>query len=476
MKKHIFVLFFLFFCIFLYAQEEPDRVSTNQWAKLWRYGDADTMLSAEPAPGRVVFVGNSITDFWATSSPEFFFENGFICRGISAQTTPQMLLRFRHDVVETGAETVVILAGTNDIAGNNGYSPFDEIAGFIADMCEIAIANGIRPLICSVLPAHCYYWNADIHPETDIPILNEKLKAYAENKGIEYVDFFSSLVDLEAENFNGLPKKYSEDGVHPTVEGYKVMEGVIMEYLKKEVSEYREYRENFKVRLATYNVRNCIGMDRETFEGFRVAEVIGDYAPDVVALQELDSCTVRSGGVSIAERLGSLTGMHHIFAPAIEYDGGKYGVGMLSLEKPIRYEYVPLPGKEEARVLLMVEFERFIYCCTHLSLTEEDRIASVKIINNSIKRFSKKIDKPVFIAGDWNDCPDSECIAEMSRYFDILTDVSKKTFPADNPDCTIDYIARWKGNRNKELMNSSNPVVHQAPVSSDHLPVSVDLK
>lgn len=475
MKKHLLSFVLLVLNLSMFAQQ-PDRVSTGEWAKLWRYNEANVMLASEPAAGRVVFVGNSITDFWEIVRPEFFFENGFVCRGISAQTTPQMLLRFRHDVVETGASTVVILAGTNDIAGNNGYSSIPEISGFIADMCEIALANGVRPLLCSVLPAHQYSWNKNIHPETEIPLLNARLKEYAGKRGIEYVDFFSAMVDSDPANFNGLPEKYSKDGVHPTAEGYRIMEDVILNFLKDEVKKNNSAKNGRKVRLMSYNIRNCIGMDRETFGGYRIAEVIGDCAPDVVALQEIDSCTARSGGVSVMKRLAAQTGMHHLFAPAIEYGGGKYGIGMLSLREPLRYEYVPLPGSEEARVLLMVEFDDFIYCCTHLSLTKEDRIASVKIIDNSIKKFAGKIDKPVFIAGDWNDEPDSEFYAEISRYFDILTDISQNTFPADNPDCTIDYIARWKGNRNTDLAEPFNYKVHKAATASDHLPISIDLK
>lgn len=200
----------------------------QDWADLNRYREADKILASEtPVNGRVVFMGNSITENWYKFHPEFFTENGFIARGISGQTTPQMLVRFRQDVVNIGAETVVILAGTNDIAGNTGYASLDMIMDNIKSMCEIAKSNGIKVVLCSVLPAYRYSWNREVEPNRLIPQLNFMIKEYAGKMGIEYIDFFSAMADNTPGNENGLPSRLSKDGVHPNLEGYRIMEELI---------------------------------------------------------------------------------------------------------------------------------------------------------------------------------------------------------------------------------------------------------
>lgn len=200
----------------------------QDWADLNRYREADKILASEtPVNGRVVFMGNSITENWYKFHPEFFTENGFIARGISGQTTPQMLVRFRQDVVNIGAETVVILAGTNDIAGNTGYASLDMIMDNIKSMCEIAKSNGIKVVLCSVLPAYRYSWNREVEPNRLIPQLNFMIKEYAGKMGIEYIDFFSAMADNTPGNENGLPDRLSKDGVHPNLEGYRIMEELI---------------------------------------------------------------------------------------------------------------------------------------------------------------------------------------------------------------------------------------------------------
>lgn len=204
--------------------------------------------------------------------------------------------------------------------------------------------------------------------------------------------------------------------------------------LGKVYSKERSERENNTLRIMSYNIRNGRGMDDMT-DFRRTAEVINKVCPDVVAVQELDSVTGRSGGKDVLREIAGLTLMHHIYAPAIDYDGGKYGIGMLSKEKPLGYRYLSLPGREEARALLVVEFEKYIYCCTHLSLTEEDRMLSLPVI----QQVAASANKPFFIAGDMNAHPDSEFIRQLKNDFVILTDMEKPTFPADKPDETLDY-------------------------------------
>lgn len=183
--------------------------------------------------GRVVFMGNSITDNWYKFRPEFFKQNRFVGRGISGQTTAQMVLRFKEDVIGTGASKVVILAGTNDIAGNTGLCTFSQILSNIEIMCTMAKEYGIKVVLCSLLPAHNYIWAPDAHPERRIPEFNKCLEQFAADKRIEYINLFEILSEKEnPDNINGIPDKYSKDGVHPNVEGYLLLEEALMKHLR----------------------------------------------------------------------------------------------------------------------------------------------------------------------------------------------------------------------------------------------------
>ncbi|CAZ98785.1 Acetylesterase, lipase-GDSL family [Zobellia galactanivorans] len=199
-------------------------IKGQDWPNLANFQSENAKL-AKPAPNenRVVFMGNSITIGWLNSRPEFFANKPYINRGISGQTTPQMLLRFRQDVIDLRPKVVVLLAGTNDIAGNTGPSTLDMIMDNIKSMAEIAVANDIKVILSSTLPAFDYPWKPGMEPAQKIVDLNKMIKAYADEKGHIYLDYFSALADER----NGLPKKYANDGVHPTVEGYKVMEPMV---------------------------------------------------------------------------------------------------------------------------------------------------------------------------------------------------------------------------------------------------------
>lgn len=451
------------------------RVITRDYAQFGRYEEANVMLAAQPDPGRVVIMGDSITDNWARMRPGFFANNGIIGRGISGQTTPQMLLRFRRDVIENGAAAVAILAGTNDIAGNNGPTPLQEIVDNIASMCDLATANGVRPIICSVLPAHRYPWSPEMRPDIHIPALNEMLKKLAADKDITYVDFFAAMVDSNPKNENGLPRRLARDGVHPTDAGYVIMEQILLDNLKDEMAAHAAAHQGKEIKLASYNIRNCNGMDK-TRSYIRVGETIHSFGAEAIALQEVDLGTGRNEGDDITGILAEINGMVPTFAKAIDIDGGWYGVAMLTREMPRHTKYVPLPGREEQRVLLMAELSDYIFCCTHLSLVEEDRLASVDIINKEVEAFAKGTGKPVFISGDWNDRPGSATINKISENFEILTDQSVFTFPADQPDRTIDFIARWKGSPKGKLDKVAGTCVPVVPTASDHRPVTVTVK
>lgn len=219
----------------------------------------------------------------------------------------------------------------------------------------------------------------------------------------------------------------------------------------------------------TYNIRNAKGMDGVcNFQ--RIANVISNEAPDVVAIQELDSMTTRSGQKFVLNEIAERTQMHASYAPAISFQGGKYGIGILSRKKPLGIHSYPLPGREEARMLMVAEFEDYFFACTHLSLTEEDRLASLDIIKKSVG----KSNKPYFLAGDLNDTPDSKFIKALQQDFQILTNLKKPTFPATEPTETIDYIAAWK-HRSNNFANLSAQV-HEEPLASDHRPLTVQLR
>lgn len=198
----------------------------NDWAQFGRYAEANKSVEI---PTRVVFMGNSITDGWWNTDSLFFKNNRYIGRGIGGQTTAQMLVRFRADVIDLQPKAVVILAGTNDIAQNNGYIAPENILGNIISMVELAKANNIDVVLCSILPAYEYGWRKGLEPANKIIALNKMIKEYADRHNLTYVDYHSALKDAR----NGLPEKYSKDGVHPTMEGYKIMERLISEALKK---------------------------------------------------------------------------------------------------------------------------------------------------------------------------------------------------------------------------------------------------
>ena len=214
-KTLIIVALMLSGCFASFAQD---------WANFGRYENSNAEVVNKPV---AVFMGDSITDGWASKDPDFFKDNNFVGRGISGQTTSHMLVRFRRDVVDLAPKYVLILAGTNDIALNNGVISLENILGNIISMCEIAKANKIKPVICSVLPADRYGWRPAVKPAEDIVKLNEMLQEYAKSEKIMYIDYHSVLKD---EN-NGLPQKHAADGVHPNIDCYKIMENIVLEAL-----------------------------------------------------------------------------------------------------------------------------------------------------------------------------------------------------------------------------------------------------
>lgn len=206
----------------------------KDWASLTRYEDDNAKLGA-PATGeqRVVFMGDSITDSWINDDPDFFKTNKYIDRGIGGQTTPQMVVRFREDVVNLHPRVVIILAGINDIAENTGPSKIENVAGNIFTMCEIATVHGCKPILCSVLPTIGFPWHPGIDPIPPILKLNALLQDYARAHHLLYVDYYSALVAGD----KGMQKDRAKDGLHPNLAGYKVMEPLAKAAIDKALAE-----------------------------------------------------------------------------------------------------------------------------------------------------------------------------------------------------------------------------------------------
>lgn len=223
-----------------YQKSQLER-TYNDWPFLAKFREANALLP-QPSPGeaRVVFMGDSITEGWGMkatpTSPargEFFPGKPYINRGISGQTTPQMLVRFRQDVVLLKPKVVVLLAGTNDIAENTGKETIEEIGNNIASMSELARANGIRVVLCSILPASDFHWHKGLEPAPKIRALNAWMKDYAAKNGFVFVDYYSPMANSDG----GLKSELSPDGVHPNKAGYDLMaplaEAGIAEALRK---------------------------------------------------------------------------------------------------------------------------------------------------------------------------------------------------------------------------------------------------
>jgi len=212
----------------------------RDWPNLARYREANRSLSKPPAgEARVVFMGDSITDAW--QQPRFgrlFQDRPWVDRGISGQTTPQMLVRFRPDVIELTPRAVVILAGTNDIAGNTGPMTDEEIEGNLASMSELASANGIKVILASITPVSAYHVSGTAAPQTTtrpmarIRAVNEWIREYAREHGHVYLDYFSAMVDAAGL----LRAELSDDDLHPNARGYEIMaplaEAAIVKALK----------------------------------------------------------------------------------------------------------------------------------------------------------------------------------------------------------------------------------------------------
>jgi acetyl esterase/lipase/lysophospholipase L1-like esterase len=212
---------------------EEERAKTD-WAYLKRYQNENSRLSpAKPTEKRIVFMGSSRIENWRRYDSSFFLANNYLDRGVSGQTSPQMLLRFRQDVIDLKPAAVVFLGGSNDIAQNTGPTTIEQIAANMATMAELAKAHGIRFILCAELPVYDYPWRPGLEPAEKIVALNRLYKDYAAKNNVTYVDLYSLLADERG----GMKKELTTDGVHPNLQGYKLMEPLVQkaiaETLKK---------------------------------------------------------------------------------------------------------------------------------------------------------------------------------------------------------------------------------------------------
>lgn len=203
----------------------------DDWAQFEHYAASNSELSQIPSDRRVVFFGNSITEIWGWTDPDFFDKNEFVDRGICGQSTYQFLSRFRRDVIELKPVAVVINAATNDIAENTHPYNEDITMGNIMSMVELAQANGIEVILTSTLPAGYFSWNSEIKDGPQkIASLNRRIAALAQEKNIPFVDYYAAMISADGRNMKAA---YTDDGVHPTAEGYKVMEALILPVVRR---------------------------------------------------------------------------------------------------------------------------------------------------------------------------------------------------------------------------------------------------
>lgn len=223
------------------------------------------------------------------------------------------------------------------------------------------------------------------------------------------------------------------------------------------------------LRVMTYNIHHGEGMDN-VVDISRIGQIILDYSSDIVGLQEVDSVVERSLNLDVMHLLAKQTNMHAVFGHSILLGDGKYGNGILSKQKPIQTLKISLPGIDEARSALVVEFEEYVVVNTHLSLNVKERKESVEIITKAMSDYKK----PIFLLGDLNDIPESESMKLLEKNWQILSDTTIHTFPSVEPDCTIDYV--WGYRSNGYVYEVDTAQVIKNDMASDHRPVFVDVR
>lgn len=230
MKFFIVLALFVYPSVNSYGQADAKENFSDDWAALSHYKEENKLLGLpKTGENRVVFLGSSIFEFWKTTVPAFFEGRPYIDRGISGQVLPQLLVRFRQDVLELQPKVVIILAGSNDIAGNTGHVTEETIMNNIASMAELATLHHIKVILCDYLPVYDYPWRKGLEPANKIISLNKRIDGYAKQNHFIVLDYFSPLVDER----NGQKAELTKDGVHPNAAGYQIMARVTEEAIRK---------------------------------------------------------------------------------------------------------------------------------------------------------------------------------------------------------------------------------------------------
>ncbi|MFI2743821.1 SGNH/GDSL hydrolase family protein [Zhouia sp. PK063] len=229
--KYILIFVFALGCV-MNTNAQVDKykdLMSQDWPNLKKYRADNEKVIAADKKIKAVFMGNSITEGWANMHPDFFTANNYLGRGISGQTTPQMLIRFTPDVLDLNPKVVVILAGTNDIAGNTGFSSEKMIEDNITAMALLAKSHHIKVILCSILPVYDYPWRPGLEPIQKISNINNWMKNFAKKNGFHYLDYYSEMVNDQ----KGMKANLSKDGVHPNSAGYDVMEPLVIKAVNK---------------------------------------------------------------------------------------------------------------------------------------------------------------------------------------------------------------------------------------------------
>ncbi|MDD4696644.1 MAG: SGNH/GDSL hydrolase family protein [Fermentimonas sp.] len=435
----------------------------------WKERHRQKLELIKKDPPKKVIIGNSIIHYWndekgRENGPEswekYVEPEGFLNLGYGWDRIENVLWRVYHGELDGyKAEEVVLMIGINNI----GISSDEEIVeglNFLLRQIEIRQKDAVIKVV-GLLPMRSQ--------EDRVKRLNEQISVMVHTSGCYFINPGVNLLKDDK-----IDESLFNDGLHPNEKGYSLIAPIIASAVESsDISNNKipEVKSENTTRLMTYNIRNARGLDDVT-DYQRIANVIKKNNPDIIAIQELDSVTTRSNGVDVLDVLAGKTNLHPTYAAAIDYDGGKYGIGILSKEKPLSIKRVPLPGREESRMLLIVEMNDYYFACTHFSLNSEDRMLSVDVINSEATKLNP--DKPFFLSGDINATPESDVLKEFYKSFTSLVSPDEFTIPADTPDKCIDYIfghssrGDWKSIGNRGVIDES--------VASDHRPLYADVR
>lgn len=434
----------------------------------WKERHRQKLDKIKNSPPKKVIIGNSIIHYWSDekgreSGPESWKEymepEGFFNLGCGWDRIENVLWRVYHGELDGfNAEEVVLMIGINNI-GLNSDEEIVEGLEFLLRQIELRQNDAVIK-VAGLLPMRSQ--------EERIKRLNEKVSVMAKINGWHFINPGVNLLRNDK-----IDESLFRDGLHPNEKGYKLIAPLITSDVGKSViSGFKapENKHEKSTRLMSYNIRNARGLDDIT-DYDRIANVIKSVRPDIIGIQELDSVTGRSEGVDVLNVLSRKTLMYATYAASIDYDGGKYGIGVLSKEKPISVIKVPLPCKSEPRMMVIVEMDDYYFGNTHFSLHSEDRLKSVEIIKKEVEKLNP--DKPFFLVGDINATPEMGEVKELLKLFTTLISPADYTFPAGSPHGTIDYIFGYNANDDWRVMETNGVIAEK--VASDHRPIFADV-